>query len=97
MFGKKNNELTRPPIANKEGAHEVLRVWGGSDLPQQFVVEPTWHDPGVWGILLVDVARHAAKAYEDKYGINESNALDRIKQLFDAEWSSPTDEPEQIG
>ncbi|MDH3281082.1 MAG: DUF5076 domain-containing protein, partial [Gammaproteobacteria bacterium] len=91
------NELAKPPIAKEDGAHEVLRVWGGPDLPHQFVVETTWDDPGNWGILLVDVARHAAKAYEGSHGINEADALDRIKQLLDAEWSSPTDVPKQIG
>ena len=97
MFGKSNNELAKPPIAKEEGAHEVLRVWSGQDLPQQYVVETIWDDPGAWGLLLVDVARHVAKAYEGSHGINESDALDRIKQLLDAEWSSPTDEPEQVG
>jgi hypothetical protein len=51
-------------------------------------------DPSVWGIALVDIARHAAKAYALDGGISESEALRRIKQLFDAEWSSPTEMPE---
>ena len=96
MFGKSKSELAKPPIADEKEARECLRVWCGPGLPQQFVVETMWDDPGAWGLLLVDVARHVAKAYEGSHGINESEALDRIKQLFDAEWSSPTDAPDQI-
>ena len=97
MFGKTKNELAKPPIADEENARELLRVWGGPDLPQQYVIDTGWDDPGAWGLLLVDVARHVAKAYESGGGINRSDALDRIKQLIDAEWSSPTDEPEAVG
>ena len=97
MFAKSNNGLAKPPIADEKEALEFLRVWGGPDLPQQYVVETNWDDPGAWGLLLVDVARHVAKAYDGSHGINRSDALKRIKQVFDAEWSSPTDAPEQIG
>jgi hypothetical protein len=57
-------------------------------------LETNHPDPSVWGIALVDIARHAAKAYALNGAISESDALVRIKQLFDAEWSSPTELPE---
>jgi hypothetical protein len=47
-------------------------------------------EPAVWGIALVDIARHAAKAYALNNKISEEAALARIKEGFDAEWSSPT-------
>ena len=96
MFSRSNNELEKPPVSREKGAFEILRVWGGKNLPQQYALNTTWDDPGAWGLLLVDVARHAAKAYASTGGINEQEALSRIKQLLDAEWGSPTDDPEQI-
>jgi len=96
MFGRSDNELEKPPISREKGSFEILRVWGGKDLPQQYALNTTWEDPGSWGLLLVDIARHAAKAYGGSGGISEKEALSRIKQLLDAEWSYPTDAPEQI-
>jgi hypothetical protein len=71
-------------------AHDILTV---SILPaggQQFTLHTTWNDPGAWGILLVDLARHAAQAYAND-GYDFDKALHQIKSGFDAEWSSPTD------
>ena len=96
MLGRSNNELDKPPVARERGAAEILRVWGGNSLPQQYSLRTTWEDPGGWGLLLVDVARHAARAYSASGAMTESDALSRIKALFDAEWSSPTDSPARI-
>jgi hypothetical protein len=96
MFGRSNKDLERPPISQERDSFELLRVWGGTNLPQQYAIRTTWDDPGAWGLLLVDIARHAAKAYGSAGQTTEQEALSRIKQLFDAEWSSPTDEPENI-
>jgi len=96
MFGHKKKELDKPPVAQEEGAFEILRVWGGDNLPQQYSLNTTWDDPGAWGLMLVDIARHTAKAYENTGSVTEQEALARIKQLIDAEWETPTDEPEQI-
>lgn len=63
MFGRAKNELDKPPLAKEDGTVEILRVWGGRNLPQQYSLLPTWDDPAAWGMLLVDIARHAAKAY----------------------------------
>ena len=96
MFGKNKNELNPPPISKEKGTFEILRVWAGTDMPQQLTLETTWTDPGTWGLVLVDIARHVAKAYSNKGNITEEEALSRIKQLFDVEWESPTDVPEQL-
>jgi hypothetical protein len=90
MFGKVRNELTPPPSAKSAGAIEVLRVWVDAGAGQQLVLKTTWKDPGAWGLLLADVARHAAKAYATK-GVPEAQALDRILKLFHAELAAPTD------
>ena len=57
-------ELKPPPIAAVQpNAVEVLRMWAVRDGPQQLTLITHWDDPGAWGLLLVDIARHAAQAY----------------------------------
>ncbi|HEY8229799.1 MAG TPA: DUF5076 domain-containing protein [Rhodanobacteraceae bacterium] len=88
-------ELPMPPLAERVDTFEVLRVWAGEAQPQQCVLQTTWSDPMAWGLLLVDVARHAARAYAGS-AFSEEEALKRIKSGFDAEWGSPTDPGEQV-
>lgn len=98
MFGKKTNpnSLGLPPIAETNPqAVEVLRVWAAPGSPQQLTLRTTWKDSAAWGLLLVDVARHAAKAYAQE-GQDSKSVLARIRQMFDAEWSAPTDTPKEI-
>ena len=98
MFGKRQNSnaLETPPIAESDSnAVEVLRVWAVPGKPQQLTLRTTWKDAGAWGLLLADVARHAANAYGNE-GADPSVVLAHIRELFDAEMSSPTDAPQQI-
>jgi hypothetical protein len=95
MFSKRQSphSLEPPPLANEDpNAIEVLRVWASSGKPQQITLKTVWGDSGAWGLLLVDVARHAAEAYA-RDGRDRTETLARIKALFDAEWTSPTDTP----
>jgi hypothetical protein len=98
MFGKKTNpnSLALPPVAEANpNAVEILRVWAAPGSPQQLTLRTTWKDSAAWGLLLVDVARHAAKAYAQE-GQDPTVVLARIRQMFDAEWSAPTDTPKDI-
>ena len=98
MFGKRRSakELEPPPLASvNEQAVEVLRVWAAPGDPQQLTLRPTWKDPGAWGLLLADIARHAANAYESE-GEKREATLARIRESFEAEWSAPTDAPERV-
>ena len=87
------NELQIPiSLYSEKGAREVGRIWSTRN-GQVFVLNAqVWDDPAAWGLVLADLARHAARAYaESSHEWNEKEALVRIKQLFDAEWSHPTD------
>jgi len=93
---KNDNSLSAPPVAiNNPDAIEVIRVWAVPGNLQEVSLKTFWQDPGAWGIMLVDIAKHVAQAYSNE-GHNKNVVLKRIKELFDAEWSSPTYEPNDI-
>lgn len=90
-----DHELAPPPIAKNHLSREVLRVWAVPDGSQQVSLKTTWAEPEAWGLLLADVARHAAKAYA-ALGLSEADTLIKIVDLFSAEIASPTDSPLQL-
>ena len=89
-------ELKAPPLAHTEGAQEVLRVWANDSSNQQIALQTQWQDPASWGLILVDVARHAAKAYAISGKYSESEAMQRIVVALRAELLLPTDAPKQL-
>jgi hypothetical protein len=97
VFKKESTrELEVPPIASSNSqAVEVLRVWAAPGQPQQLTLRTTSKDAGAWGLLLADVARHAANAYANE-GQNRADVLAKIRQLLDAEFSRPTDNPTEL-
>lgn len=52
-----------------------------------------WKEPEAWGIMLADLARHVANAYEQDAGLDPVETLDQIRAMMEAELSSPTDRP----
>jgi hypothetical protein len=74
----------------REDAIEILRVFvldGGLSMAFQRAFE----EPDMWGLLLVDLARHAARAYARESDYSEEEALNRILEMFEAEIERPTD------
>ena len=69
---------------------EMARIWLADGAQIVTLSSRLWDDPGAWGLMLVDMAKHVAKAYEAK-GMNAADSLARIKAAMDAEWSNPTD------
>jgi hypothetical protein len=86
------NELLMPPeVIGDPEAGEVMRAWivnGGLSVslhPSALgAVE-------VWGMLLVDVARHVSRAYEDMGEGTYAANLEQIQGMMDAEFARPTD------
>jgi len=79
-----------PDALANESAVEVLRAFvvdGGLSI--SFV--RAFDDPQMWGMLLVDIARHAARVYEKEGAMSEAEALASIADMFTAELSRPTD------
>jgi len=89
MAGPKEQPLP-PDVIGREDAQEVLRAFvvdGGLSIAFQRAFE----EPGMWGLLLVDVARHAARAYARESEFTEEEALAQILDMFESEIARPTD------
>jgi hypothetical protein len=89
MAGPKEQSLP-PDVIGREDATEVLRAFvldGGLSIAFMRAFE----EPDMWGLLLVDIARHAARAYAREANYSEDEALSRIVEMFEAEIARPTD------
>ncbi len=82
------------PVYDDPKAAEVARIWvaGGQQVVSLF---PAFEDPQAWGMMLVDLARHVASAYETQ-GHDREAVLQSIYQMFTAEWDHPTDEARPV-
>jgi hypothetical protein len=88
------NELPIPGRAsNDPEGRELARVWAAGGAQHVALATGLWSDPGNWGIVLADLARHLARSYELAGTLDQTTALKRIREVLDAEWSHPTDEP----
>jgi hypothetical protein len=79
-----------PDALTRDDAVEVLRAFvvdGGLSIS----FTRAFDDPQMWGMLLVDVARHAARVYATEGVMEEADALAAIVEMFEVELSDPTD------
>jgi hypothetical protein len=74
----------------REDATEVLRAFVIDD-GLSIAFQRAFEEPDMWGLLLVDIARHAARAYARESEYTEEDALARIVEMFEAEIARPTD------
>jgi len=89
MAGPKEQPLP-PDVMSRDAATEVLRAFvvdGGLSI----AFARAFEEPDMWGLLLVDIARHAARAYARESDYTEEEALTRIVEMFEAEIARPTD------
>ncbi len=79
-----------PDVMGRDDATEVLRAFvvdGGLSI----AFTRAFDEPDMWGLLLVDIARHAARAYARESVYTEDESLTRIVDMFEAEIARPTD------
>ncbi len=77
------NELPIPgPASNDMRARELVRVWAAEGAQHVSLATGLWEDPANWGIMLVDLAKHLARAYEQSVGTSYNVALQRLKEWF---------------
>jgi hypothetical protein len=89
MAGPKQQPLP-PDVVGRDDATEVLRAFvvdGGLSI----AFARAFEEPDMWGMLLVDIARHASRAYARESDYTEKEALARIIDMFEAEIARPTD------
>jgi hypothetical protein len=84
------DRLPTPPA----NAAEVLRVWAAQDGQLVVALTPSWEEPEAWGLVLADIARHVARAYQKAKGTAQEETLDAVLGLFAAEMANPTDDPD---
>ena len=81
------HELPVPgPAIEDKDAREVLRLWAAGGKPRISIDTECCEDPGAWGIVLVDMARHIAVACELSGKMKGPAVLDQIRQTFVANW-----------
>ena len=75
----------------------MIRVWAASGKQHLSLATGLWNDPATWGIMVVDLARHLARAYEQTQGLDADAALARIREGMNVEWSQDTDPHRLVG
>ncbi len=83
------SELPAPPDAE---SMEVLRAWIIGDSLQCAIQADAFDDPGSWGAVLADVARHIAGALQQQEGAPAEQTVQRILDVFHEEMRSPAAE-----
>jgi len=76
------NALNPPPLVRDQPANEVIRV-AVHNGELHMSLRRGFNDPGAWGLLFVDAARHVARAYAHDKVVSEEEALDRIREGFE--------------
>jgi hypothetical protein len=79
-----------PDVQGREDAVEVLRAFvvdGGLSISFTRAFE----EPQMWGMMLADIARHAAQVFEKDGVCTEAEALERMVAMFNAGPTNPAD------
>ena len=88
------NALNPPPLVRDKPANEVMRV-AVHNGELHMSLRRGFNDPGAWGLLFADAARHVARVYAHENVLTEDAALERIRQGFEAAISEPADSRSQ--
>lgn len=90
MANPKFEALGVPPDALEKGGVEILRA-SVVDGAVSVALRRAFDDPFTWGVLFVDLARHAARVYAAESGMSEEEAMAAIRAGIEAELDNPTD------
>src|SRR5919107_879610 len=82
--------LGLPPDVQEKGGIEILRA-SVVDGAVSVALRRAFDDPYTWGVLLVDLARHAARIYAMETDLSEEDAMAEIAAGIQAELDEPTD------
>lgn len=86
------DEMRPPPAATDDArSFEIARLWVADDAQHVVLRTDVWPDPAVWGIVLADLARHVAVAYQHKDGHDLEDVMERVLAGFHTEIESHID------
>jgi Domain of unknown function (DUF5076) len=79
-----------PPGALEQGGVEVLRaaIVNGA---LHVALRRAFDDPEAWGMLIADITRHVARIYANEDKFRETETVERIRAIYEAEMDAPTD------
>jgi len=84
-MNRQTNKTPQPTITSAADSIKLLRLWAVCESGQHIIVRhDAWKDPAAWGLVLVDIARHLARAHAQE-GKDEAEVFDRILVGFRAE------------
>lgn len=84
--GRFDNAIAVDDFDFLDQSHEVARLWVEDGAGATCLIQPDkLEQPEMFGMLMVDCIRHAARAYAQAYGMSEADALARIWSGVDAE------------
>jgi hypothetical protein len=87
-----SDQLRVPEPAKTDAkSFELLRVWIAHHDQHISLRVGVWEDPAAWGVMLADLARHIANAFEKTENRNPLEVLERIKAGFEGEIRSSAD------
>jgi hypothetical protein len=90
-------ELPIPSTAADDPkAIEIARMWVAHGEQHVAIRVGAWKKPEAWGIVLADLAKHLARAYEQPVGLNRDAALEQIKAKLEAEMNSLPEDPTRV-
>jgi Domain of unknown function (DUF5076) len=90
MSDPKFEALGLPPDVLEKGGVEILRA-SVVDGAVSVALRRAFDDPFTWGVLFVDLARHAARVYAMETDLSEEDAMAAIAAGMRAEIDDPTD------
>jgi hypothetical protein len=92
MTVQKFDALNVPPDALEKGGVEILRA-SVVDGAVSIALRRAFDDPFTWGVLLVDLARHAARVYAAETEYSEDEAMAEITSGIQTELDNPSSDP----
>ncbi len=79
------------PARTDPKSFELLRVWVAHQDQHITLRVGVWEDPTDWGVMLADLARHIANAFENAENRDPVKVLERIQAGFEMGIKSPGD------
>ncbi|MCZ7687439.1 MAG: DUF5076 domain-containing protein [Sandaracinaceae bacterium] len=83
--------LDPPPLEDAEWALEIVRLWAADGKLHVSMRWDYFKKAEFWGVVLVDFARHIARAWAEGAGRDPGVVMHEIRDAFEREWESPTD------